>query len=63
MGNLDEQLDWLKHIKKQKLSAIFEWEKRAITHNICDENGKNPISKLHNEIDIANSIIFDISQK
>jgi len=57
MITTDEQIDWLNHIKQQKIEAIQGWQIRASRQNICDNFGVNPIDKLQHELQIANSLI------
>ena len=53
----DRKINWLKNIISQREKAISEWQFVACRTNICDNLGVNPITKLHNEIKIANELI------
>ena len=52
-----EQIDWLRHIKDQKIKEIQGWQIRSSRQNICDFFGENPIDKLQFEIKIINNLI------
>ena len=51
-----ERIDWLNHVKKQKQEAIQEWRIIAMSQNIRDKSGVNPIVKLQYELEIIKDI-------